>query len=352
MTSVTKALLVGAAAGVVAGAGFAGIYYRGVTSTPRATLSAPSPPGDPSKAFKQVVSELKLARDALYRSQGVTGAVINENEQFLLQTLRDYAAHNSTSPYNFGVYNLYSGIQREYLRSNKPTRVLEIGPGNNLGVGLIFALSGAEKYYGLDIYMDPELFAAAQYESIAYLLELAGGARSLRKVGTVMTVKNGKVEFAKERLEYLFPRQSYDIPISDGSLDYVFSHATLEHVADPDRTIQSIHRVLRKGGVTAHQIDMRDHADFSKPLEFLKVDEATWKEQWKDPKRSAWHLNRWRLGDFEGAFQRAGFHILKLDVNATFPVEESLRRTFDARFQKHSLKDLSATGVMIIARKE
>jgi SAM-dependent methyltransferase len=282
----------------------------------------------------------------------VTGAVINENEQFLLETLRGYASRNSTSPYNFGIYNVYSTIQREYLGGQRSPRILEIGPGTNLGVGFIFALTGAEKYYGLDIYMDPDLFAPAQYESIAYLLQLAGGVKPIRNVNAVMTVKDGKVEFHKDRVEYLYPRQSYDIPLPEGSLDYVFSHATLEHVADPEKTVQAIHRVLREGGITAHQIDMRDHADFSKPLEFLKVDDDTWKERWKDPKRAAWHLNRWRLSDFKGAFERAGFRILKLDVNATFPVDESVRRTLNARFQKYSLEDLSSTGVMIIARKE
>jgi len=68
--------------------------------------------------------------------------------------------------------------------------------------------------------------------------------------------------------------------------------------------------------------------------------------------RASWYLNRWRLSDFKGALERAGVHFLKLDVNATFPLEESPRRTLDARFQKYSLEDLSATGVMIVARKE
>lgn len=352
MTNVTRALLSGIIVGVVAGAGATGVYYRGLLGKPAAPVSTPSAPLDPLQAFKQRVTELNDARQELYRKQGVTGAVLNPNEQFLLDTLRDYASRNSTSPYNFAVYNVYSGIQRQYLGSERPARILEIGPGINLGVGFIFALTGAEKYYGLDIYMDPELLAAPQYESIVYLLQLAGIAQPLRDVGSVMTVKDGKVEFAKDRIEYLYPRQSYDIPLPDGSLDYVFSSATLEHVADPEKTVQTIHRVLRKGGVTAHQIDMRDHADFSKPLEFLKVDEDTWKEQWKDPKRAPWYLNRWRLSDFKAAFERAGFRILKLDVNATFPVDDSVRRTLDARFQKYSLEDLSATGAMIIARKE
>lgn len=352
MTNVTRALLIGVTVGVVVGAGAARIYYRGLPGAPPAPLSSPSVALDPLQTFKHRVAELNVARQALYRKQGVTGAVINENEQFLLETLSDYASRNSTSPYNLGIYNLYNSIRRDYLDSEQAARILEIGPGTNLGVGFIFVLTGAEKYYGLDIYMDPELFAAAQYESIAYLLQLAGGEKSLRNVGAVMTVKDGKVEFAKERLEYLYPRQSYDIPLPEGSLDYVFSHATFEHVADPEKTVQAIHRVLRKGGVTAHQIDMRDHADFSKPLEFLKVDERTWNKGWEDPNRAAWYLNRWRLSDFKGAFERAGFRILKLDINATFPMEESLRRTLDARFQKYTLEDLSATGVMIIARKD
>ena len=352
MTNTTRALLIGVTLGAVAGAGAARVYYRGFTGRAPAPLTVQSVPPDPLQAFKQRVADLNVARQALYRKHGATGAVINANEQFLLETLRDYASRNSTSPYNLGIYNLYSGIYKDYLASERPARILEIGPGANLGVGLIFSLTGAEKYYGLDIYMDPELFAAAQYESIAYLLHLAGGEKSLRNVGTAMTVKDGKVEFAKERVEYLYPRQSYDIPLSDGSLDFAFSHATLEHVADPEKTVQAIHRVLRKGGLTAHQIDMRDHADFSKPLEFLKVDELTWNKQWQDPKRAAWHLNRWRLSDFKSAFERAGFQILKLDVNATFPVDESVRRTLDVRFQKYKLEDLSATGVMIIARKQ
>jgi SAM-dependent methyltransferase len=350
MATVRQALFIGATLGVIAGAGAAAVYYRGApsSSAPVAALSAL----DPFQAYRQRVSELNDARRVLYRKQGVTGAVINENERFLLETLHDYASRNSTSPYNFDVYKLYSGIQREYLGSERSARILEIGPGINLGVGFIFALTGAEKYYGLDIYMDPDLFAAPQYESIAYLLQLAGAGKPLRNVDSVMTVKDGKAVFAKDRIEYLHPRQSYDIPLPEGSLDYVFSHATLEHVADPERTVQGIRRVLRKGGITAHQIDMRDHAEFSKPLEFLKVDERTWNEQWKDPKRAAWYLNRWRLSDFKAAFDHAGFRILKVDVNATFPVDESLRRSLDARFQKYSLEDLSATGAMIIARKE
>ena len=153
-----RALLIGIIAGVIVGAGTAGIYCRGLPGAPPVPLSSLSVALDPLQAFKRRVTELNVARQALYRKQGVTGAVINENEQFLLETLRDYASRNSTSPYNLGIYNLYSSIHREYLGSQRPARILKIGPGTNLGVGFIFVLTGAAKYYGLDIYMDPELW--------------------------------------------------------------------------------------------------------------------------------------------------------------------------------------------------
>jgi hypothetical protein len=43
---------------------------------------------------------------------------------------------------------------------------------------------------------------------------------------------------------------------------------------------------------------------------------------------------------------------LELDVNATFPLEESFGRTLVALFQKYGLDDLSGEWRYIIARKE
>lgn len=128
--------------------------------------------------------------------------------------------------------------------------------------GVIFAMSGARKYSGLDIYQDPEIYSPHSYESILTLYSLVNPGDTKTPAGQVVKVTGNKVEFDPHRLEYVYPRQSYDIPLEDNSVDFVFPHSVLEHVADPLKTIQAVHRVLRKRGVTAHSIDLRDHKRF------------------------------------------------------------------------------------------
>lgn len=57
--------------------------------------------------------------------------------------------------------------------------------------------------------------------------------------------------------------------ISNQSFDVTISNAVLEHLYDVPRALRELYRVTRVGGVGSHQVDFRDHRDFSRPLEFL-----------------------------------------------------------------------------------
>lgn len=46
--------------------------------------------------------------------------------------------------------------------------------------------------------------------------------------------------------------ESFEIPLSDASVDFVFSNMVLEHVDDIDLTLKEINRVLKPGGSSLH----------------------------------------------------------------------------------------------------
>ncbi len=277
-------------------------------------------------------------------------AAADDRDRILLGLARESVATNSSALYNIRIENGYAAIWRQYGTGNVAPVVLEIGPGTSIAQGVAFAMRGAQKYYGLDIYRDPKFYDAPGYESVAFLLDAVAPGTVRRKAADVFRVEDGKVRFNPERMEFLYPHHSHDIPLAAGSVDYAFSNAVFEHIADPEATIRALWRVLKPGGVTAHQIDMRDHRDFSKPFEFLKLDAIDWKKLSADIPAHM-YMNRWRLAEFRAAFERHGFEILAMDINLRIPVSEELRGALAPEFRKRSLEDLSAVGAMVVARR-
>ena len=125
----------------------------------------------------------------------------------------------------------------------------------------------------------------------------------------------------------------------------------MEHVSDPEGTIKALGRVLKKGGLTAHQIDMRNHRDFSRPLDHLTLDAGQW-DKVNAARPAHQHENRWRLSQFRASFERNGFRIVSIDVNDRAPVAEDLRRRLHPEFRQFALDDLAAVGARLVALKQ
>ena len=103
----------------------------------------------------------------------------------------------------------------------------------------------------------------------------------------------------------------------DASFDIVFSHACFEHVQDPDAGVRTLARMLKPGGVTTHEIDLRDHRDFGRPLRFLKHRDTVWRQA---TSRRPATPNRWRASDYERAFGAAGLEVVYLRRTSSVPV--------------------------------
>jgi hypothetical protein len=85
---------------------------------------------------------------------------------------------NNTAVYNFFIYHIYHDIWSERRKQSPAPVLLELGPGDNLGQGVIFAMTGAKKYYGLDIFRAAQFYNRAHYQAVAALLSTVARKRS------------------------------------------------------------------------------------------------------------------------------------------------------------------------------
>jgi Methyltransferase domain len=216
----------------------------------------------------------------------------------------------------------YSVWLRHLLMANRngilngvPSVIAELGPGKTLGVGLAGLISGAEKYYGLDVveYCSSsetlglfdeivELFknktdipGESEYPNVKpYLdsykfpehifpngaLEKALDEKRIAKIRNAISLFSsndmGEVTDKKNSDNEMRPSQalrnkrgggiiSYYVPwhkikiIEDMTVDMIYSQAVMEHVEDISEAYKTMRLWLKPKGIISHQIDFKSH---------------------------------------------------------------------------------------------
>jgi SAM-dependent methyltransferase len=269
---------------------------------------------------------------------------------------RVHSGYNSAKDapaYLLGVYRTHATWLMAARGSDLPgADALEIGPGGNVGVTLLMGLAGARNLACIDnipwapvetlndLYRD--LIAAAAAEPDTYFVAPAYRARALRDPAGVARELLGKII-------YHAPDDISRTRLPDASFDAIFSHACFEHFADPAGAIATITRLLRAGGVTTHQVDLRDHRDFTQPLGHLRYSETIWRMA--NSHRPHGVRNRWRASEYQARFAANGLSITAFDANQTVTVTDAMRRRFAPHFRRMDLIDLGVISCMLVARK-
>jgi len=215
------------------------------------------------------------------------------------------------------------------------TNILEIGPGINFGPQLIMASYGAHVTVS-DRFLAPwdDAYHPMFYEKL--LEAWQGPSDALR---AVIHAKG----YPAEILTCIDQPAESLTRIPDETFHVVFSNAVLEHVSDLPAVVGTLRRITKEGGFNNHQIDFRDHRDFSRPLEFLLMDDSKFSATAKDYPDLG---NRWRPSQVIELFERAGFSILLKNFDA--PVPHDYLQAFLARlhasqspFRNHDVADFS-----------
>lgn len=260
--------------------------------------------------------------------------------------------------------------------SFNPQIVVELGPGDSLGSGLAALLSGVKLYYALDLVpfanlrrnvrmLDEmvQLFKSQadipdqhEYPRLHPVLnDYAFPSDLLPAAKLRHLISAQRLEYLRWSLEhlnepgscirYVAPWNRADVCESN-AVDFIFSQAVLEHVADLETTCALIFDWLKPGGLTSHQIDFTSHQTAKQWNGHWCYSDFSWRVL--SGKRS-YLLNRAPHSVQLGSFQKQGFQILA-DV-CVFKKSVVRKDRLSKRFQNLSGADLTTSGAFIQARK-
>lgn len=224
--------------------------------------------------------------------------------------------------------------------------ILELGPGADLGLGLLALGSGAKKYFAFDA---NKLAGTAPVELYKKLIKknlpdlpdfeakaLLGEAQTAsRDVG---------------RLSYVVRRDFCLEPLYGQDIDVVLSHSAFEHFDDPLKTIKELSRVASPGAAMVLEIDLQTHSRGLRDRDPLNI--------YRYPKWLYGLLsfrgapNRVRVDEYERALKENGWTDIDIftenivDNDYFQNVRNSLAKEFQGKGD--SMKDLS---VIVCARK-
>jgi len=262
--------------------------------------------------------------------------------------------------------------------STQPEVVAELGPGDSLGIGLAALMSGANKYYALDV-----LAYANNARNMEVFNELLGLFRNHEDIPGETEFPNVKPYLdtysfphhilTTERLRHALnqdrissirnalqnPDQggdgieiSYFAPWYDSktieaeSIDMVYSQATLEHVDDLRRTYEALYLWLKPGGLMSHQIDFKCHGISSVWNGHWALSDFAWKLL-RGKRR--YLLNRQPHSAHISLLRESNFEVV---CDMTFETNSGIeRKSLAPRFRELSDEDLTTSGVFIQAVK-
>jgi len=189
--------------------------------------------------------------------------------------------------------------------------VLEVGPGLNFGVALLLKCAGARRVAVTDRFLAryQSSYHGRLYRAIREMAAAQLPALDLAPFDAFIagaSHASGAVECIEMPLERVAEQHAQ-------SFDVVLSNAVLEHVYDPGAAAKSLYAVLAPGGKGYHQVDFRDHHDFSHPLEYLLQSERDFRLQ-LERSHCEWG-NRFRPHELETHLRNAGFAHPVMHVN-------------------------------------
>lgn len=189
----------------------------------------------------------------------------------------------NSSRYCYSVWLRHLVLLYQSGMKSHPKIIAEIGPGDSLGVGIAALISGADKYYALDVVRHTDITKNLKiFDEIVELYKIKSPIPDESEFPEIQPrissysfpeyllnknyLDNSKLEKIRNNLltgegdliQYIVPWYAKD-ELKEESVDLILSQAVMEHIVDLDITYKAMYRYLKKGGYISHQIDYKAH---------------------------------------------------------------------------------------------
>lgn len=253
---------------------------------------------------------------------------------FILDKKKEKSRH-SGSQAEF-CYTLWLSMLRQFEENgiqHKLDAVGEIGTGGSLGVGICALLTGSQRFYGLEL--DQSFDKNLNLKILDDLVLLFRNNSRISDKFRQLNIKVNSLDFPNNLVEpeYLNSDLIAEIQndIESGfiakkrisiiknwesqrslNLDFIFSRAVMEHVANPDTVYNAATKHLSFGSFMFHDIEFHSHGLTKKIDGHYDLHPLLWKIiVGKRP----FFLNSWKLHDHLSAIKRIGFKIKEVKMN-------------------------------------
>jgi SAM-dependent methyltransferase len=224
----------------------------------------------------------------------------------------------------------------------KPAVALELGPGDSVASALIARAHGIEEL----LLVDTGPYASRDmnvYQHVAKALAHKGFSvpDAATLVDMPSTLRACGSTYLTEGLTSLEA-------VRADSVDWIWSQAVLEHVrlAEVERSLAAMRRVIRKDGVASHRIDLQDHLGGG--LNNLRFSGRLW-ERDGFAFRGGFYTNRIRSSEWLRRIAGAGFVVESIveDRWSELPIR---RKHLAVQFRNLQEADLCVRGVSLVLR--